>query len=182
MDKPGSPQAVQRLVEEHYAALYRYAYRLAGSGADAEDLTQEAFCKAQLHLGQLRDPDRAKPWLFRILRNAYLHRVREDRQQPCVPLEGAGELPERPPDPVPEVEPERLQQALRELPEGFRTPIILYFFEDFSYRDIADQMELPLGTVMSRLARAKAHLRCRLAEPGTELSAAGVTQRLRRGH
>jgi len=59
---------------------------------DAEDLTQEAFCKAQMNFSQLRDPGRARPWLFSILRNAYLHRARDDRQHPCVPLEAAGEL------------------------------------------------------------------------------------------
>jgi RNA polymerase sigma-70 factor (ECF subfamily) len=165
MAKPGSPQAVQRLVEEHYTALYRYAYRLSGSHCEAEDLTQEAFCKAQLNLGQLRDPGRAKPWLFSILRNAYLHRVRTERHQACVSLDGVGDLPERPPDPLPEIDPEQLQQALNELPELFRTPIILFYFEDFGYRDIAEQMDLPLGTVMSRLARAKAWLRHRLGEP-----------------
>jgi RNA polymerase sigma-70 factor, ECF subfamily len=166
MGKPGSPQTVQRLVDEHYVALYRYAYRLSGSTADAEDLTQEAFCKAQLNLAQLRDPGRAKPWLFSILRNAYLHRVRADRQQPCVSLDGVGDLPEPAPEPLPDIDPEHLQQALGELPEVFRTPIILYYFEDFGYRDIAEQMDLPLGTVMSRLARAKAYLRSRLRAAG----------------
>jgi RNA polymerase sigma-70 factor, ECF subfamily len=166
MGLPGSPQAVQRLVDEHYVPLYRYAYRLSGSSADAEDLTQEAFCKAQLNLSQLRDPRRAKPWLFSILRNAYLHRVRADRQQPVVPLEAVGDLAEPLPEPLPEIDPERLQQALHELPESFRTPIILYYFEDFGYRDIAEQMDLPIGTVMSRLARAKAHLRSRLLPAG----------------
>jgi RNA polymerase sigma-70 factor (ECF subfamily) len=155
---------VQRLVEEHYVALYRYAYRLSGTAADAEDLTQEAFCKAQLNLAQLRQIDRAKPWLFSILRNAYLHGVRAQRQQPCVSLEAVGEVPDRVPDALPDVDPERLQQALNDLPEGFRTPLILYYFEDFSYRDIAEQMDLPMGTVMSRLARAKAYLRARLLD------------------
>ncbi len=165
MGKPASPESVQRLVEDHYVALYRYAYRLSGSGSDAEDLTQEAFCKAQMCLSQLRDPGRVRPWLFSILRNAYLHRVRADRRQHCLPLEAAGDLAERPPEPLPEIDPERLQQALNDLPEAFRTPIILYYFEDFGYRDIAEQMDLPLGTVMSRLARAKAWLRTRLGEP-----------------
>ncbi|HEY7428988.1 MAG TPA: sigma-70 family RNA polymerase sigma factor [Gemmataceae bacterium] len=173
MGKPGSPQAVQRLVEEHYVALYRYAYRLSGSSADAEDLTQEAFCKAQLNLGQLREPSRAKPWLFSILRNAYLHRVRAERQQPCVPLEGVGDLAEPLPEPLPDIDPERLQQALDDLPELFRTPIILYYFEDFGYREIAEQMDLPIGTVMSRLARAKAYLRSRLLEPADSVLANG---------
>src|SRR5262245_57165079 len=167
---------VQRLVYDFYVALFRYAYRLSGSAAEAEDLTQETFCKAQLSLGQLRDPGRAKPWLFRILRNAYLHRVRSDRQLQMVPLDGVGELAERLPDPLPEIDGEHLQQALNELPEVYRTPIILYYFEDFSYRDIADQMDLPIGTVMSRLARAKTHLRSRLF-PADAVAAAPRSRR-----
>jgi RNA polymerase sigma-70 factor (ECF subfamily) len=162
MNLPGSQRNVQALVEEHYAALYRYAFRLSGSAADAEDLTQETFCQAQLKYAQLRDLSRAKAWLFSILRNAYLHRRRAARQEQVVSLEWVGDLAERLPETLPEVEPERLQQALGELPEVFRTPVILYYFEDFSYRDIAEQMDLPMGTVMSRLARAKAHLRARL--------------------
>jgi RNA polymerase sigma-70 factor (ECF subfamily) len=173
MRLPGSQRMVQRLVDDHYVPLYRYAYRLSGSAADAEDLTQEAFCKAQLHLSQLRDPARAKAWLFSILRNAYLHRARADRQQHVLSLEDVGDVAEPPPDPVPDVDPERLQEALNELPEAFRTPIVLYYFEDFSYRDIAGQMDLPIGTVMSRLARAKAHLRARLLPPAPEVLANG---------
>ena len=173
MGLPGSQRMVERLVDAHYAALYRYAYRLSGSAADAEDLTQEAFCKAQLNLAQLRDPDRARAWLFRILRNAYLHRLRADKHRHCVSLDSVGDVAEPLPEPLPAVEPERLQQALNELPEVFRTPIILYYFEDFSYRDIAEQMDLPLGTVMSRLARAKAHLRARLLMPVSEVLADG---------
>lgn len=165
MGLPGSQRSVQKLVDEHYLSLYRYAYRLTGAAADAEDLTQEAFCKAQRQLGQLRDGTRARGWLFSILRNAYLHRLRAERQHREVSLDGVGDLPETPPTPLPEVEPERLRQALSELPETFRTPIILYYFEDFSYRDIAEQMELPIGTVMSRLARAKVYLRSRLGQP-----------------
>jgi RNA polymerase sigma-70 factor (ECF subfamily) len=87
-----------------------------------------------------------------------------------VSLDFVGDLAEPPPDPLPEVDPERLQDALNELPEVFRTPIILYYFEDFSYRDIAEQMELPIGTVMSRLARAKGHLRERLAPAGAPVA------------
>lgn len=165
MGLPGGQRTVERLVEAHYEALYRYAYRLSGSAADAEDLTQEAFCKAQTNLSQLRDAERAKPWLFSILRNAYLHRTRAERQQHFVSLDAAADVAEPLNDSLPEIEPESLQQALAELPEVFRTPVILYYFEDFSYRDIAEQMDLPIGTVMSRLARAKAHLRARLLQP-----------------
>jgi RNA polymerase sigma-70 factor (ECF subfamily) len=173
MGTPGSPPLMQRLVDEQYVALYRYAFRLSGSAADAEDLTQEAFCKAQSNLGQLRNPERVKPWLFSILRNAYLHRLRAERQEKCVSFDDLGDLPERSPELLPDIDPEQLQHALNELPELFRTPIILYYFEEFSYRDIAEQMELPLGTVMSRLARAKTYLRGRLSQPATPFSTNG---------
>jgi RNA polymerase sigma-70 factor (ECF subfamily) len=81
-----------------------------------------------------------------------------------------------PPENLPEVEPQKLQEALNELPEMFRTPVIMFYFEEFSYRDIAEQMEVPLGTVMSRLARAKAHLRTRLFPP-TPVAADGRGRR-----
>ncbi|MFL5241834.1 MAG: RNA polymerase sigma factor [Gemmataceae bacterium] len=170
MGLPGKRQVVEQLVADHYVSLYRYAYRLSGSAADAEDLTQEAFCKAQANLAQLRDFERAKPWLFSILRNAYLHRLRADKQHPCVALDEAGEVAEALHESLPEIDPEQVQQMLSELPEVFRTVIILYYFEDFSYRDIAEQMDLPLGTVMSRLARAKGYLRNRVLCPAATLS------------
>jgi RNA polymerase sigma-70 factor (ECF subfamily) len=177
MNATGSRRGIAPLVDEHYQSLYRYAYRLSGAAADAEDLTQEAFCKAQAQLATLRDPDRAKPWLFSILRNAYLHRARSDRAHKQVSLDAVGDLPDELPADVPEVDPERLQQALNELPEGFRTPVILFYFEDMSYRDIAEQMDLPIGTVMSRLARAKTHLRDRLL-PAAPQGAGEVTRGL----
>src|SRR5262245_251937 len=126
MGMPGGTPTVLQLVEAHYASLYRYAFRLSGSPADAEDLTQDTFCKAQLSLAQLRDADRAKPWLFSILRNAYLHRARASRNQHTVPLDGVGDVAEPLPEPLPEVDPDQLQQALNELPEVYRTPIILF--------------------------------------------------------
>ena len=165
MALPGGGRSVQRLVDDHYAALYRYAYRLSGTADAASDLTQETFCKAQAQMNQLRDPNRAKAWLFSILRNAFLHQVRADRNHRLVSLDNAENVTQPALDPFPEVEPEKLQAALNAMPEGFRTPLILFYFEDFSYRDIAEQMELPIGTVMSRLARAKAFLRDRLLPP-----------------
>lgn len=169
----GGQWTVANLVDDHYAALYRYGFRLTGSAADAEDLTQETFCKAHAKRDQLLDPGKAKAWLFKILRNTYLHRARSHRQQRVVSLELTGDVPAPAPEELPPVDVAELQRALNDLPEPFRTPVILFYFEDFSYRDIAEQMELPLGTVMSRLARAKAHLRARLLTPAAEIVAHG---------
>lgn len=158
----GSP-GVRELIDSHYESLYRYAYRLSGTAADAEDLVQETFGKAITRLHQLRQPDHARQWLFRILRNEYLHRVRDDRKRRAVPLDSVAEVAAAVPDAVPTVDSNDLQAALNDLDESFRTPLILFYFEEFSYRDIAEQLDLPIGTVMSRLARAKAYLRERLA-------------------
>jgi RNA polymerase sigma-70 factor, ECF subfamily len=161
---PGKKRSIEELVEAHYRCLFAFAFRLSGSVQEAEDLTQDAFCQAQAKLGQLRDWERAKSWLFTILRNGYLHRLRASKTAHEVPMDEVGELPDRLAEPLPDIDPEKLQQALNELPEGWRTPLILFYFDDFSYRDIADQMNVPLGTIMSRLARAKVFLRGRLLQ------------------
>jgi RNA polymerase sigma-70 factor, ECF subfamily len=161
---PGTRRQIEELVKEHYSSLYRFGFRLSGSAQEAEDLTQDAFCQAQLKWHQLRDSGRARAWLFTILRNVYLHKVRDRKTAHVLSMEDVGDIPERIPDPLPAIDPQRLQEALDELAEAFRTPIILFYFEDFSYRDIADQLEIPIGTVMSRLARAKSFLKSRLAQ------------------
>ena len=76
--------------------------------------------------------------------------------------ERVGDIADRSPEPPPEIDSDDLQRALNELPESFRTPVILFYFDEFSYRDIAEHLDVPIGTVMSRLARAKAHLKERL--------------------
>jgi RNA polymerase sigma-70 factor (ECF subfamily) len=153
---------IARLVAEQHAVVYRYAYRLTGAVCDAEDLTQQAFMAAQRKLGQLRDPQRARGWLFAILRNCYL-KTRRKR----VPLTATKvDLDvESIPDDLPEelaIDSEQLQAALDELPREFKIVLLMFYFEGCSYRDIAEKLSLPPGTVMSRLSRAKGHLRARL--------------------
>lgn len=162
--------SLTELIDSHYDSLYRYAYRLSGTTADAEDLTQETFGKAMNRLEQLREAEKARGWLYRILRNVYLHRVRDDKRRRCVPLDNLGDLAAETTVPPIDVDSTLLQAALDELDESFRTPLILFYFEDFSYRDIAEQLDLPIGTVMSRLARAKAYLRTRLAAYADDFS------------
>ncbi len=152
---------VSELVEKYYALLYRYAFRLSGSAVAAEDLTQQTFLTAQTKIDQLRDPQCVKSWLFTIVRNTFLKDIRSSGTASTCSLESVVEPAE---EFVVEVSliHQELQSILNELPEEFRTPLILYYFEEFSYKQIARQMEIPIGTVMSRLARAKKHLRHRL--------------------
>lgn len=155
------PLDLAALVDEHYALVYRYACRLCGSPTEAEDLTQQAFLTAQRKLDQLREPQRAKGWLCAIVRNAYLRDLRDGNGHGPISLESVSEPAGEDASGVP-LDLDELQTALNELPEEFRTPLILFYFEEFSYREIAEQMDTPVGTVMSRLARAKSHLRRRL--------------------
>lgn len=167
---------IEDLVADHYEAVYRFAYRLCGTQTEAEDVTQEAFCQAQTKLSQLRDPAAARGWIFSIARNTFLHRVRSKKLEKAVPLEDAAEPMDRWDAEPLSVDPAVLQDALGNLPEAYRTPLILYFFEEFSYRDIAEQLGIPMGTVMSRLARGKECLKNRLlrTEPALAESRKGT--------
>lgn len=150
-------------VRLYHADLYRYAFRLAGNPADAEDLTQQAFLAAQQYRGELREPERARSWLFAILRNCFLKSHR--RPTPLV----AGDL-ELDIDGVPAapasdwIDRQDLQDALNELPDEFRLVVLMFYFEDCSYREISERLSIPIGTVMSRLSRAKLALRARLTD------------------
>ncbi len=153
---------IEELVEAHHATLYRYALRLTGSVADAEDLTQQTFLVAQSQLGELRDQQASRAWLMAILRNCYLRERRRRRPMSETGLDLSLDwFPEKD-EPGEEIDGELLQAALDELPEPFRIVLLLYYFENLSYREIATQLGLPPGTVMSRLSRAKSHLRRRL--------------------
>lgn len=152
---------IRRLIHEFYQPVYRYAFRLTGSAADAEDLVQETFLMAHTHCAQLRDEAKAKAWLFSILRGCvgkYFARRRPTLAGNLeLDLDG---LPEARLDET--IDLQDLQAALSELPEDFRTVVLMFYFEELSYQQIATALHLPIGTVMSRLARAKTHLRRRI--------------------
>lgn len=155
---------VAQLVAEHYQAVYRFAYRLSGSAADAEDLTQQAFLVAQRKLAQLREDANARSWLFTILRNCFLKDCQRRRPVPVVDLQlSVDNIPIETPKEE-EIDRQQLQEALDELSAGFRVVVVMFYFEDRSYREIAAELDLPIGTVMSRLARAKSFLRSKLFE------------------
>jgi RNA polymerase sigma-70 factor (ECF subfamily) len=162
-ERPG--MEIAQLVAEHHQAIYRYAYRLTGRAADAEDLTQQVFLSAQENLGQLHSIDSARSWLYVILRNSFLKTCRKRRPRPVGDLQiNLESIPAEVPDDE-AIDRERLQQALDELPPDFRLVLVMFYFEDCSYRQMADALKLPIGTVMSRLARAKRYLRAKLFEP-----------------
>jgi RNA polymerase sigma-70 factor (ECF subfamily) len=155
------------LVVAHHAAVYRYACRLCGCPIEAEDLVQQAFLIAHQKLHQLRDPQRACSWLLAVLRSCFLKSIRKARPVPAqnVYLEVDQVAVETPV--VEEIDREQLAAALAELPDEFRLVLMMFYFEELSYQEIAQELEIPIGTVMSRLSRAKGHLRRRLAPAET---------------
>lgn len=149
---------VERLAREHHGGVFAYAYRLTGTASDAEDLVQQTFLLAMQHIDQLNSWDQARGWLFTIARNLFL-KQRQRRAATEQGLTDEDEIPERT-NAIPEwVDEEALHAALAKLDEPARTVLLMYFFEDLSYQQIADALQIPLGTVMSRLARAKERLK-----------------------
>jgi RNA polymerase sigma-70 factor (ECF subfamily) len=154
------------LVEQHVDAILAYAFRLTGKYDMAEDLTQQTFLIAQRHVGRLRDWNRMRPWLERILRNTFLQSSRKRWPKSASQIDmKMHELIQPEEDVRWWTEEEPVQQALDQLPEPFRVVVLMYYFEELSYRQIAAELEIPMGTVMSRLSRAKFLLRQALAAP-----------------
>jgi len=159
MEEGSRQPTIEELVTQHAQTVFRYAYRLSGSMVDAEDLTQETFLLAAKNIDQLENPIRAQGWLLAITRNAFLRQRRvhqvalvEDIEttavESAVESDGADE--------------ELLQIAIQSLPEEQRVMVLMFYYEDMSYKEIAEQLGIPIGTVMSRLSRAKAALRKKL--------------------
>ncbi|MBN2129883.1 MAG: RNA polymerase sigma factor [Sedimentisphaerales bacterium] len=150
---------ITELVNEHHESVYRYAYRLTGRPHEAEDLTQQVFLTAHERLDQLRQPEAARSWLFTILKRGFLKSRR--RSRPVAAADFSLNL-ENVPAETPrgeEIDRERLQQALDALAPKHRVVLLMFYFEQASYREIAEALDVPIGTIMSRLARAKAQLR-----------------------
>jgi RNA polymerase sigma factor (sigma-70 family) len=157
-------QAVfEQLVDQFYRPLYRFAFSLSPSEADACDLVQQVFLLWALKGHQLRDPAKAKMWLFTTLHREFLNRRRRILRFPQTELgEVETELPFVEPASLGQLDTGEVLAALAELDETFRGPVALYFLEDYSYQEIAAALDIPLGTVKSRLARGLRRLHQRL--------------------
>jgi RNA polymerase sigma-70 factor (ECF subfamily) len=155
---------------EHIEGLYSYALVLTRSRSEAEDLLQETYVRALGAMGRLRTGSNVKSWLFTILRNIWFNQLRQQRAAKLVAMdgeEGAMDIAETAKDPyalyVSRMEHERVRDAIQKLPLDFREVILLREFEELSYQEIATILDCPAGTVMSRLARARAKLRTLLS-------------------
>jgi len=169
----------EQLVNAYYRPLYQFALSLTHAEAEAADMTQQTFYTWAAKGHQLRDGSKAKTWLFTTLHRDFLKaRRREHRFPHCDLDEVRIELPFIELRAAEKLDGTRVLEALAQLPEPNQAPLALFYLGEHSYREIADILEIPIGTVQSRIARGKALLQRMLT---ARTPAAGETKREGRG-
>jgi RNA polymerase sigma-70 factor (ECF subfamily) len=166
------------LVDRHYHGLYQFAYSLTRSEAEASDLTQQTFYIWATKGHQLRDAAKVKTWLFTTLHREFLKtRRRQTRFPHCEVSPSGDELPPISPTMVNEMDGAQVLQALAQVEEPYQAPLALFYLENYSYKEIAEILAVPIGTVQSRLARGKAQLQqIVLGGPVPDLNAEALAQ------
>lgn len=163
----GDSNAFGELVRRNYASVVNVVYRMCGDANLAEDMAQETFLRAWSNLASFRPKTSLRHWLYRIAVNATLDVLRRKTEEP-VEDEIIQMFSDQSPGPEATViEKEQaadLQQKLKALPEASRTVLVLREYGELSYQEIATTLELPIGTVMSRLNYARTRLREMLKE------------------
>jgi RNA polymerase sigma factor (sigma-70 family) len=158
------------LVDAHYQALFRFGMSLTRDVDRASDLVQETFCIWAAKGSQLRDRSKAKTWLFTTLHREFLSQRRRASRFSDEPLDettleasvSSDEDAER------QMDGHRAMELLGSLDEAYRAPIALFYLQQHSYKEIAEILDVPIGTVMSRLSRGKEMLRRQMtAEPSS---------------
>lgn len=158
----------EEIVEAHYASLHRFAVSLTRREHDAWDLTQQTFYLWAKEGHRLRDRAKTKAWLFTTLHRQFLQMRRHETRFPHFEVGGMDEeLPAIAPGVVALMDAATVLAALHRLEEVYRAPLALFYLEDLSYKEISDVLEIPAGTVMSRLSRGKEQLRRALAACAT---------------
>jgi len=174
--KRGDIGAFNDLVRKYEKQVYNFAYRLTGNYDDANDVAQDAFLRVFNAIGTFRGDSSFSTWLFRITTNVFLDERKKAKAHPQTSLDEYLELGEssvarqiEDPSPTPEAvleESERaliLSKAVGDLPEYQRAMVTLYHTQQKSYEEIAEIMDLPIGTVKSRLNRARLALKEKLS-------------------
>lgn len=156
----------KQLTFPHLEFLYNVALKYTGRPYDAEDIVQETLYTAFRKFYQLRDDNKCRQWLFSILRTTFLRERQLFKKRPFLD-DGSGYLKYVSDESAEslsatiekKINRDMVQMALEELPEKHKSPLILFYMEDMTYQEIADLLEIPIGTVMSRLARAKKRIK-----------------------
>lgn len=155
----------------HIDALYRTALSMTKNPGDADDLVQDTYVRAYQFFDQFQGGTNARAWLFRIMTNLYINRYRRRQREPervsydemedfflynrlaDAQSASAGTSPEA--EVVRKVQTEAIREAIEHLPEEYRTTVVLADLNEFSYQEISDMLQIPIGTVRSRLSRGR---------------------------
>jgi RNA polymerase sigma-70 factor (ECF subfamily) len=175
--KQGDRAAFDDLIYKYERRAYQYAYRLTSNSEEASDVVSDAFVRVYNALQNFKGQSAFTTWLFRIITNCYLDARKKERSRPTVSLDNAMQSSEGdferqvedegpgPADELEKSERERLvQAALFKIPEYQRAMLVMYHVENLSYEEIAEALDLPIGTVKSRLNRARLSLREQLTK------------------
>ena len=150
----------QSLVDLHYGPLYRFAMSLTRAESDACDLVQQTFLTWATKGHQLQDLSKVKSWLYTTLHRTFLESRRRFTRFPHLEIsEAEAELPNVEPDLVSHLDAQEVLHLLSRVDEQFQAAVALFYLEDYSYNEIAGILEIPLGTVKSRIARGLAQLK-----------------------
>ena len=168
----GDRSAFDLLVSKHEKRAYQYAFRLTSNQDDASDIVADAFVRVYNALQNFKGNSAFTTWLFRILTNCYLDQRKKEKNKQHLSLEGimqteTGEMERQIEDESdgPEEKLERnareesIRNAIRQLPDYQQAMLVMYHVENLSYEEMAESLDLPLGTVKSRLNRARLSLR-----------------------
>jgi len=162
----------QQLVDTWYDPIYRFALSLSRNGDEALDLTQSTFARWAEKGHGLRDASKAKSWLFTVLYREFLNARRHQQRESTSADEGFfDKIPAEERSAQSAAEGHEAMAALQQIDPTFRAPVVLFYLENHSYLEIAEILGVPIGTVMSRIARGKEQLRRKLrantsARPG----------------
>lgn len=174
----GDREAFGALVEQYRDNVYRLAYRMCGNAYDADEAAQEAFVAAWRALPNFRGDAKFSTWLYRLTTNAAIDVMRREKRHQTV---GDGEMvdladdADSPQETVERTEQqEAVQKALATLSEEYREVLLLRYMEELDYAEIADVLQLPSGTVKSRINRAKAALKTALLKSGNIFGGSSV--------
>ena len=150
----------QQLVDNWYDALYRFALSLSRNGDEAMDLTQQTFARWAEKGHGLRDASKAKSWLFTVLYREFLNAKRhQNREGTSADEKFFDDIPAEERSAQSAAEGHNAMEALQQVDAVFRAPLVLFYLESHSYQEIAEILEVPIGTVMSRISRGKEQLR-----------------------
>jgi RNA polymerase sigma-70 factor (ECF subfamily) len=143
--------------------IYKSAIRMCGNPNDAQDLVQETLYSAIKNFHQVHDPEKSKYWMFSILRNLFLKDIEKTKKRAEIEFESVcdklsdNQHPEK--DFLRNEVKNNIQEILNKLDERLRAALMMFYFEGQSYKEISYSLDIPIGTVMSRIARAKVYLK-----------------------